>query len=473
MRNKRFSARCYCSFLALFLLIMVPTLSWAEEQEADSEWYLDAHARSIFEYNVIQGGLLDGEEDQEFQQFLDLYATRSKAGRTYAVSFFGTYRKNFSDPEPSSFYYDSLNTMDNSEVLNFYQGYIDAKNPFGPDVLGFRVGRQSFWGADAIRFDGGRIYLQDTGFNFLRINGFVGQYVSIWDDDPPDEVPWGGSIELLMWPGCRIFSSMIHFLDYTWNVEMRQVVGANFFGEVEYRGINGYSRDLSADAMYTISPINMTLLGGYYKKFGADEDEESYDEFLFDYASTDNNATDYNEYRLQRLLFTPIAGHSEYSLDLEVGFLANRIVPGVGFMRHQLDDSNDEDYYNADYNMYRASFDIRDLPFQRFTMVVRWEHTEEDRDIGDEEAVMDNFWAFAGQSFLRDQLEISASAGLKTYKYNDNSFGGQSFGGELRYNPCPFASLAVNYETIINELYEEQLGMDRIDEVTALIDLRY
>ncbi|MHA1568565.1 MAG: hypothetical protein ACTSXZ_03770, partial [Alphaproteobacteria bacterium] len=95
------------------------------------------------------------------------------------------------------------------------------------------------------------------------------------------------------------------------------------------------------------------------------------------------------------------------------------------------------------------------------------------RDVADEEAVMDDFWAFAAQSFLQDQLEVSASAGLKSYKYLDHGFSGQSFGGELRYNPCPFASLAVNYETIINELYEEQLGMDRIDEITALVNLRY
>lgn len=470
MRIKSNKIKGLVSFCIVSIMLVLPSVSLADEE---GDWYIDANAESTYSYSVIQGGLLDGEEDQEFQQFIDLYGTRTSGGRTYAISFFGNYVSNLSNPDASSYYYDTLNTFDGSQKLDFYQGYLDAQNPFGPDVLGFRVGRQSYLGAEAIRFDGGRIYLQDSGFTFMRLDGFVGQYVSLWDDDPPDEIPWGGGIQVKMWPGSRVHASVIHFLDYSWNVDWRQSVGSRFLSEIEFRGLNGYARDLSVDVFYDAAVIRTTFIGGYYQKFGPDDEEEGYDEYLFDYTSTDNNAPDYNEYRLERLLFTPIAAHKDYSLDLEVGFLSHRIVPSLGSTLHQLDDSNDEDFYNADYNLYRASLDIRDLPFQRFSLMVRWERTDEMRDVSDEEAVLDDFSAFAAQSFFSDHLEVSANASIKSYKYLDYDTSGSSYGGEITYHPCPFASIAVNYETIVDDLYEEYLGVDRIDEITAFVNLRY
>ena len=115
MKRKAILATSFCFFLTL---LIYAGLAWADK-EGEANWYLDAEAQSRFSYAAIRGGTMDGKEEQDFTQHLNIYGSRTSGERSYAISFFGSYEKEMIEQDEGSLFRDVTDTMDNAQSFEF------------------------------------------------------------------------------------------------------------------------------------------------------------------------------------------------------------------------------------------------------------------------------------------------------------------------------------------------------------------
>jgi len=444
-------------------------------------WKLDFSLKNEFDYRVIAGGLFDEDTQNRLFEDLNFWGYRRWGDRDMTLLVSGKYVRNFEDVGSDSILYDITDTYMSSERFEPQQIYLAVDKLFDADVFGIKLGRQFYYGAEPVRFDGGYAYFQDPGGKVARLYGYAGSVVSYYDSDPPNESAWGAGLELLFIPGNKTYAELFRFLDYVTLVGFNQKIFSFSNVSGEYRMINGYPSDASAE-LQAWSYRWDSLASLFYRGNIGPRDLEKSDLFLFDYYSTDNNkpkyyVTDesyyYQDYRLDNLNFTPLEPYWEVGLTLEKGFINGLLRPGVEYAIHRLSNNNDEDYYNFSYDCAKAWVNLTGLPLDEFSLALGFELNRDMREKASEKIDSEALFAQISAGFLDRKLVGEAGLATRTYHYQEKDWAGDQYSIGLKYNPFAYASIGLEYESLADSWYQELAGTNRIDTVMGTLEVKY
>lgn len=142
----------------------------------EDTWTVDFSLKSEFDYQIISGGQFDKDTQNKLFENLNFWGYRRAGGREINLLVSGKYIKNFEDVESDSILYDITDTYSSSERFEPQQVYMSIDNLFGHDISGIKLGRQFYYGAEPVRFDGGFAYLQDPGGKICENSWICGLY---------------------------------------------------------------------------------------------------------------------------------------------------------------------------------------------------------------------------------------------------------------------------------------------------------
>lgn len=314
----------------------------------------------------------------------------------------------------------------------------------------------------------------------MRIHGYAGSIVSYYDEDIPDEAPWGAGLELFFIPGNRTYVEIFRFLDQTTALGFSQKLFSITQLSGELKMINGYLSEANADFQWWSYRYDFLLDLFYMGALGPRNDGD--DVFLFDYYSTDNNKPNYysldqpyyyQDYRLNNLNFTPIMPYWEVGLTLEKGFINGLLRPGVEYSVHRLSDTDDEDYFNYSYDRARAWVNLSGLPLDDFTLALGFELNRDMREKASEKLDSEALYASIVAGFLDHKIVGEAGLAARTYHYKEKDRAGDEYSLGLKYNPCAYSSVGVRYESVGNSWYQEVAGTNRVKTIVGTLEVRY
>jgi len=461
--------RAAVAFAGLMLVIPVAY--------AQNPWSLDFSLESDFAYRTIYGGLFDGDTQSSLRENLHFWGARDWGGRDLVLLVSGKYVKNFEDVESDSIFYDTTDTYSSAARFEPQQIYMAVDNIFNAEIAGIKLGRQFYYGAEPVRFDGAFAYLQDPGGKYLKIYGYAGALASYYDDDPPDETPWGVGLELVN----TVYVEVFRFLDYTIATGFSKEMFSTSRVTAEYRAINGYPSDARAEVQ-TWSYRYDVVVSAFYDGVLGPKDMDGDDLLLYDYTSSDNNKPSYyksdepyyyQDYEREHLNFTPLMPYWEVGLTLEKGFFNGKLRPGIEYAMHRLSDEDDEDYYNFPYDRAKGWVNLSGLPIDECSLSVGFELTSDMREKSSEKIDSNALWAQISAGLLDRKLVGEAGVAMRTYSYEEEQWTGDEYSLALKYNPCDYSSLEVEYESLSDDWYEELVGTNRIDTITASLEVMY
>ncbi len=462
-------------------VVVVCCLLFASVASAQNPWTLDFSLESDFAYRTIYGGLFDGDTQSSLYENLYFYGARHWGGRDMTLLVSGRYMKDFDEIDSDSILYGITDTYSSASRFEPQQIYLAVDSIFNMEVAGVKLGRQFYYGAEPVRFDGAFAYLQDPGGKYLKIYGYAGALVSYFEDETIDEAPWGAGVEILFLPENTTYIEVFRLFDYVMSVGLRQEIASTSRVVAEYRSINGYPMDARAEAQLWSYRYD-ALVSLFYNGALGPRDLEGYDQLLYDYMSSDNNKPDYykydepyyyQEYRVEHLNFTPLMPYWELGLAVEKGFFGGKLRPAIEYAVHRLSDEDDEDYYNFSYDRARAWVNLSGLPMDEFSLSVGFELTEDMREKSGEKIDSNAIWARVSAGALDRKLVGEAGVAARTYSYKGDEWTGDEYSLAIRYNPCDYSSLEVEFNSLSNDWYEELVGTSRIDTITASLEVRY
>ena len=457
----------------LLLGIGGPARAADDQPPTSLPWYFDANAKALYRFETIQGGDQDGRYDHTYQQYFTFYGNKTIDKRSYSASIFGRYDAPVYNIESSSFFRNVEDSRD-TDQFKLYQGYLDLTNPVGPDFFGVRLGRQDYIGAVPVRFDGGNIYMQDPGNHYVRANFFIGQYVSFFDNAGQQWYPYGGGLSIKPYvPGMELYASSVTLFDTNWTAGIRQRFGPYADAQAEYGSINSEPDNLNAQAGFHILDSDSNILLSYYNKLKPVGTENKVDDYLYDYTTNQGYGLTNDEHRLKFLFFTPIRPYAEYEAIFEQGLAGGKFVPGIGFMRHQLASSADEDYYNYTYNRYEAFLTINNPWIVEFNAKLNYQYLDDQKNKSEENGKYNTIGGNITKGFFKSKLDLYANALYRTYDYLNYTNHAASYNAGVNWEPCNFWSASAAYELEYDDWYQKMIGMNRVDRVTATMKLGF
>lgn len=451
---------CPIALLA-FALCLVASPSPAEEK-ADP-WLTFADFRVDYLHRVIRGGDLADREDHSWRQTVSLFSRRESEQMDLTMALYGTTDAPMTKQPSTSPLYDP-NDSPGVPNLKIFQGYAEMDGLLGQKIVGLRLGRQAFFADDIIMFDGARLFLHDPKKQWVSASGFVGNYVSFYENHAVAATPWGADIALHPFlPGTELYGNISTTFSQRWNVGWRQDAGNFVYLEAEYGAVEDWPHHVRVQ--YSLFPpwTDLELTAVYYREIFDRDNAENIGEgrYLFDLR---RQTTGQQDWALENLLFAPVVPFEEYEGRAYLGLLGRVATLSARYLHHQLIDNAPDDWPAADYSEIGGGIDLFNPWVDDLSASVAWSGAFEARDDGDQNVDTQSVSAAAAKGFFAHKLVVSASVLWRTYTYLDETLVGRHVRADLEYAPVKPFRLAAGYSTDIDDYLEEIVGATCIDQ---------
>lgn len=294
----------------------------------------------------------DGDSDQDLYETLSLNLGAPDRHRITA-HFLGRLTEDIDGHRDQGrfFVFDSITDTYKSNVNGrIYYAYVDVHRL--PVLEKIRLGRQTIYETPALAyFDGGQVETQDLWDFKLKLGGYAGVPVHLFESSPEGDVLAGAYVQGRPWKGGRARFDYMHASDETtlgvsrddlFGAAIWQSLGDHVHLHALYTFLEDRSRDLLLRGTYQQPEWDFRIQGSYYELITAQRDLAlEFDPFF-------SAAFEHSPYRQTRWLASKGLGEHfavEGGIDLR-----------------RLKDLNDEGAFNRDFERYFLTPSVHDFP---------------------------------------------------------------------------------------------------------------
>jgi hypothetical protein len=357
------------------------------------------------------------------------------------------------------------------------------------------LGRQFGYEAEWLHFDGGTGIFRGLSVldREVELAAYGGSRVTYFpgSSSAHDGIA-GGHIKAWLFPDTRLKLSDIHYIDNTFEAELRHDFTRAIWAAATYRMVNEDPHSVLAQGWFEIPEREWTIILDYVGKLGRNADD-----FNFDYTQSARRSQDSDKDR--HFNIGDLEPYDEVSLEARKGF-RRWIGVSAGGVLHRLRERDREDNYNTDWQEAWAGVDLTDPFWAGLTgrLTLRYIHTDLPRrtvrlpldevlsnglpDFQPEDVTGDGEPSSLGLEFLLEQdfervFAVGLTSAFRAYDYRSNyllldDLRAASVGGYVRWKATPRTEwlLGYSYDTDYRFINPD---LDAVHTVRAQFLLRW